>query len=183
MKNHTLKQRFKALFLDYLIILLWMAVLAAVNVILFIVIFDGFPDYLGMFGPFWTQLIFFGVLTLPVGLFLYCSEAGPRHATFGKRKAHLKVVSTDGSWATRKQTAVRTVVKLLPWELSHAFIWQMQYVFYEHGYEAAVPAWIFVGLNVATLMALVYVMLVVVRKDRRSVHDLVAGTKVVSSNK
>jgi uncharacterized RDD family membrane protein YckC len=183
MKISSLRQRFKALFLDYLVILLWMAVLAAVNVILFIVIFDGFPDYLGMFGPFLTQLIFFSILTLPVGLFLYFSEAGPWHATLGKRKARIKVVSTDGSWATRKQIAVRTVVKLIPWELSHAFIWQMQYVFYKHGYEAEVPAWIFVGLNVATLLAMAYVVLVVVRKDRRSVHDFVAGTKVVSNNK
>ncbi len=180
MKTPPLKTRLLALGIDYLVILAYMGLLAIVNVILFAVILDGFPDYLGLLGPVGTQLLFFCLLTLPVGLYLFIAESGRHQATIGKRLTSLRVVRTSGRHATKSQVAIRTIVKLLPWEIAHTFVWQLQYVFYMDGYEAAVPAWIFAGLNAALVFGLVYVALVVWRQDRRSAHDLAAGTKVIA---
>ena len=73
---------------------------------------------------------------------------------------------------------MRTIVKLLPWEIAHTFIWQMQYVFYQSGYEADVPIWIFAGLNVSMILVIIYVAMIALRQDGRAPHDLVAGTRV-----
>ncbi len=51
-------------------------------------------------------------------------------------------------------------------------------LFYANGYEAAPPAWIFIGLNLASVLALIYILMVLVRKDGRTVHDLAAKTVV-----
>lgn len=180
MRISPLKARLLALLIDYLIILAYMALLAAVSAVLFVVVLDGYPDYLGSLGVVGTQLLFFCLLTLPVGLYLFLAESGRRGATIGKQKLGLRVVHVNGRRATKGQVALRTVIKLLPWELAHTFVWQLQYVFYKDGYEAAVPAWVLAGLNAALVLGLVYMALVVWRQDRRSVHDLAAGTKVIA---
>lgn len=51
-------------------------------------------------------------------------------------------------------------------------------LFYANGYEAAPPAWIFIGLNLASVLTLIYILMVLVRKDGRTVHDLAAKTVV-----
>ena len=154
-----------------------MAVIAAAAYTLF-VIRGGFPDYLGTLGPIGTQLLFFLLLTLPVGLYLYFTESSPRHATIGKQKAGLVVVSKNGDTPRKAQTALRTIVKLLPWEIAHTFVWQLQNVFYLHGYEADVPIWIFIGLIASMFLAVIYVAMVAFRRDGRGPHDIVAGTMV-----
>lgn len=75
----------------------------------------GFPDYLGIFGVLGTQAIFFTILTLPVGLYLYLTESSTHQSTLGKRRVGIKVVKVSGSKPSRKNILLRTVVKLLPW--------------------------------------------------------------------
>lgn len=180
MSKPILKKRFLALFYDYLVILGWMAFLAGVSLALYLSL-GSIPDYFGTLGPVGAQLLFFSVLTLPVGLYLFVTEAGKRHATFGKRRTGLTVVGTNGRAPTKVRILVRTIIKLLPWEIAHTFMWQMQFVFYKHGYDAMPDAWIFVGLNVATVLAVMYVAMVVFRRDGRGPHDLIAGTQVVAN--
>src|SRR5665648_1090622 len=139
-------RRLAALLLDYLVIFAWMTVLAVASLTVFLTMGDS-PDVLGAVGPFGAQAVFFTLLTLPVGLYLYLSESGPAQATWGKRRMGLVVRSLDGARPGRGQIAIRTVVKLLPWEISHTLIWQMQAVFHRSGYEAEIPTWIFVGLG------------------------------------
>lgn len=170
--------RLKALFLDYAIILIWMAFIGLISSLLYLAA-GGYPDYLGTLGPFGAQILFFFVLTFPAGLYLYVTESSTRHATFGKRKAGLKVTKTDGGELTKKNILMRTVVKLLPWEIAHTFAWQMQYVFYRNGYDSDVPVWIFIGLQLATVLAVIYVATIAIRRDGRGPHDVAAGTLVV----
>jgi uncharacterized RDD family membrane protein YckC len=71
---------------------------------------------------------------------------------------------------------VRTVVKLLPWEIAHFFVW--------HTVAAAAgdgvfPPWLIAGLIVADLLPVAYVLTVAIEPQRRGPHDLVAGTRVV----
>jgi uncharacterized RDD family membrane protein YckC len=170
-------RRIKASLIDYLVILAWMAIIGLVGLTLSLIT-GGYPDYLGTFGPVGAQIIFFFVLTFPVGIYLYVSEVGTRQATIGKIKVGMRVVTLEGGAPSKISILMRTIVKLLPWEIAHTFIWQMQYVFYQSGYEADVPIWIFAGLNVSMILVIIYVAMIALRQDGRAPHDLVAGTRV-----
>lgn len=172
-------QRVAALLLDYLVILGWMALLAVGSLVVAL-LSGGYPDVLGALGPVAAQAVFFLVLTLPVGLYLYLCESSSAQASWGKRRLGLIVTRTDGERPSRGQIAVRTVVKLLPWEVAHTFIWQMQAVFHRSGYDADVPAWIFAGLNVV-LIAIVVYLATSLLGDRRGPHDRAASTVVTAS--
>src|SRR5665647_2945226 len=148
-------RRLAALLLDYLVIFAWMTVLAVASLAVNLTMGDS-PDVLGAVGPFGAQAVFSTLLTLPVELYLYLNESGPAQATWGKRRMGLVVRSYDGARPGRGQIAIRTVVKLLPWEISHTLIWQMQAVFHRSGYEAEIPTWIFVGLGAVDIAILVY---------------------------
>lgn len=176
-----IRRRFLALLVDYLVILGWMGLIGMVSFVVFRVWLGGYPDYLGMFGPYVTQALFFTILTLPIAIYLYTTESGLQAATFGKRVVGLAVKDQSGIGATRHQIARRTIVKLLPWEIAHTFIWQLMNFFYHHGYETDPPFWILVGLIGAMMLAVVYVLMVFIRHDGRGPHDLVAGTTVFSS--
>ena len=149
------RRRLAALLLDYLVVLTWMVVLAVMSLAVNLTMGD-YPDVLGALGPFGAQAFFFSLLTLPVGLYLYLCESGPAQATWGKRRMGLVVRSVDGARPGRGQVAIRTVVKLLPWEIAHALIWQMQAVFHRSGYTAEIPIWIFVALGAVDVAVLAY---------------------------
>lgn len=170
-------RRVAALLLDYLVVLAWMAVLAAVSLVVFLTMGD-YPDVLGAIGPFGAQAVFFLLLTLPVGLYLFLSESRPAQATWGKRRMGLLVKSLDGGRPGRGQVAIRTIVKLLPWEISHSLIWQMQAVFYRSGYEAEIPTWVFVGLGAVDAAILVYLGTSLFGRQRGP-HDRASRTVVV----
>lgn len=170
--------RIRASFIDYLVIMAWMATIGLAGIVLSL-LFGGYPDFLGSFGPIGTQILFFFVLTFPVGMYLYKTESGHQHATIGKRKTGMQVSGLDGAAPSRRSIFLRTLVKLLPWEIAHTFIWQMQYVFYRSGYEVDVPIWIFLGLNMSMILVIIYVAMIVLRKDGQAPHDIVAKTHVI----
>ena len=58
-------------------------------------------------------------VSLPVWLYFIVFEAGARHATPGKRIFSLEVASLEDEPITLWRIIVRTLVKLLPWELTH----------------------------------------------------------------
>lgn len=82
--------RIKASFIDYLVILIWMVTIGLIGFSLSL-LFGGYPDFLGELGPIGTQVLFFFVLTFPVGIYLYKTESGSRHATIGKQKTDMRV--------------------------------------------------------------------------------------------
>jgi uncharacterized RDD family membrane protein YckC len=167
--------RLAALGLDYLVILGWMAVLAAGSLAIDATV--GLPDVLGALGPIGAQAVFFTLLTLPVGLYLFRTESGPAQATWGKRRMGLAVTSA-GVRPTRTQIGIRTAVKLLPWEVAHTLIWQMQAVFHRDGYGAEVPVWVFVGLSLVNLAVVVYLAMSLTGQHRGP-HDRASRTAVV----
>lgn len=168
-------RRLAALGLDYVVILAWMIVLGVVSTVVFLIRGE-LPDTLGTIGPLGSQLVYFLLLTFVVGVYLYRTESGPHHATWGKRKLGLEVRAADGAAPNRTKILLRTIVKLLPWEGAHFFVWQMMYVYYREGYESTPPAWVVVGLNAVTVAALLYIVLVFV--TGRGPHDAAAGTRV-----
>lgn len=171
-------RRVCASLIDYLAILAWMAIIGLASLAVYLLLGE-YPDFLGMLGPVGAQAIFFFVLTFPVGLYLFFTESGASRASFGKRKMNMQVTDESGEAPTKMSILVRTAIKLLPWEIAHTFIWQMQYVFYQNGYDADVPIWIFVGLNVSTVLVIVYLVMIAIRRDARGPHDIFADTYVV----
>jgi uncharacterized RDD family membrane protein YckC len=134
------------------------------------------PDWMGS-GVARAEIVGFCVLVLPVGLYLYCSESSPRHATVGKRALELVVVSDDERGdVTRFRIAVRTVVKLFPWELAHFFVWHT--VAMASRAQPAFPEWLQAGLVSSLAIPVGYVLVIALRRDGRGPHDLVAGTRV-----
>jgi uncharacterized RDD family membrane protein YckC len=167
LKQHApLTKRFLALWLDYLLILGYMAVLFAVNLLIYLVFLGGIPAYdeLGM------NLISL-TLIVPVILYSILAESGRRHATFGKAKAKLTVVSSAAGPIRLWQIILRNLVKFLPWQLAHIAIFHSMALQWEFS-----PLWTGVMVCVE-LLPFLWVGLLF-RKDRRGIHDLLAKTRV-----
>ena len=118
------------------------------------------------------------VLTVPIILYFALSEASQFQATVGKRLMKVSVVDTSGERAPLKQTAIRAVVKFLPWEFFHTIIWHwegwpsnpapptnIQYV-------AMTAGWLVMGWFVVSLFV----------GSRRTPYDWVAGTVVITKS-
>jgi uncharacterized RDD family membrane protein YckC len=73
--------------------------------------------------------------------------------TIGKRALGLRVIMADGSRVSYKRSLVRAVVKTV----------SLQFL----------PGWLTAAIIVANIA------MVLVRPDRRSIHDMIAGTAVV----
>ncbi|BDI22153.1 RDD family protein [Herbiconiux sp. L3-i23] len=171
-------RRIAALLIDYLLILAWMAVLGLGSLaVLFTT--GSLPNWLAA-GTAVAQLLGFVLLVLPVGVYLFACESGPRQATVGKRALGLAVVrARDAGRPQRWRILVRTVVKLIPWELAHFVVWQT--VAWSTTGETRFPEPLLIGLVVVDLLPLVYVACVAFAPQRRGPHDWAAGTRVIDA--
>jgi uncharacterized RDD family membrane protein YckC len=167
-------RRIAALLVDYALILGWMAVVAAISAGIAVAA-GGYANWLA-WGTTVAQLLGFAVLVLPVGIYLFVTESSARQATVGKRVLRMRVVARDGSRPAAWRILVRTVVKLLPWEFAHFFVWHT--VAAASG-DGVFPPWLIAGLVVADVLPVAYVLTVLIEPQRRGPHDLVAGTRVV----
>lgn len=178
-RSAPLKQRFAALVIDFGIIAAYILLLLAATLAFYSFVLKEIPNLTELFGVVGAQAVGFAALTLPVGCYFFITEASARGASFGKRAAGLRVRAVDGGPAAWHQVAMRTIVKLLPWELAHTFVYQVVY-YSESG--GAVPVWVIAGLVAANVLPLVYVGTVLLGKYRRAPHDLIAKTVVVVSS-
>lgn len=169
-------RRIAALLIDYALILGWVAVVAAISAGIALAT-GGYANWLA-WGVGVAELLGFFVLVLPVGIYLFVSEASARQATVGKRVLRMRVVARDGSRAPAWRILVRTIVKLLPWEIAHFFVWHT--VAAASG-DGVFPPWLIIGLVIADILPVAYVLTVLLEPQRRGPHDLVAGTRVVRS--
>jgi len=171
-------RRLAALLIDYCIILGYMALLAA-TIGLWYLATGTLPDWLG-YGVMTAELLGFLVLVLPVGLYLYFSEASVRQATIGKRALNLVVVSaTTLRRPSRTQIAVRTIIKLLPWEVAHFFVWHT--VAATARGQSDFPLWLEIGLVGSIILPIVYVLMVAFDVRGRGPHDRAARTRVIAA--
>lgn len=122
------------------------------------------------------HLVSFFTLTLPMILYFVFMEHSSRRGTFGKSRLRLRVVSLDGSTADRKHLLIRNAVKFLPWEIAHMTI-HLNPEFITMG-PTTVGAWIG-GVVVPYGLALLFVGLIFLRPDGRTVYEWASGTRVV----
>lgn len=161
-----LKDRFTALLIDYLLILLYLITLAAVIAVFYYLVFDGIPE----FNHLTSQLVAFLTTVLPVTVIFAIMESKPSYGTIGKRKKNIKVIYKNKSF---KSSLIRNAIKFLPWQIGHIGVIAAIYNDYS-------TMWFMVG-NIGFLLAVIYIFMVIFNENHRHIPDIVAGVKVVKS--
>jgi uncharacterized RDD family membrane protein YckC len=171
----NLRLRFVAFLLDYLIIAAYIVVLIVVSVLL------GFGPLRQTFqslfaNPNSGEISAFLLLVLPVILYFALFESSSWQATWGKRKVGLRVMTNHGERLSFGRSLVRSLIKFLPWELTHACLWR-------------IPGWpsnpqtpspiISAGLVLVWVIAGAYVISLLVSKKHQTLYDMIAGSYVV----
>jgi uncharacterized RDD family membrane protein YckC len=171
-KTKLVSGRLKAFGIDYLLILSYILLLSAATLLL------SKMAHLDLkrVSPATAELIGFFTLTFPVILYFTLSEANGRGATIGKNKQNLKVISVDGRSASMIQLFTRNIVKFLPWEIAHYFIYQL---YYFDRIGVSPPARVTVGLICAQALAIIYLLLIFFSKNNRTIYEWISGTRVV----
>lgn len=109
--------------------------------------------------------------SIPAWLYFMLSDHSAAGATVGKRLLRLRVTTETHGPVSLARALLRTAVKLLPWELAHIFGFALAGVV-GPGVQNA-------GLIAANLLVVVYLVVLLLYRGRRSVHDLVVKTQVV----
>jgi uncharacterized RDD family membrane protein YckC len=156
---------------DYVVILGWL-------LLLFLVI--GLPQLLGWWdlasiwsSPLGTDVAITLLTVLPWYLYLVVTESGSRHATWGKRRAGLRVTGEGGTEPGLGAILGRNLIKVLPWQLGH--MGTVRLVTMETPPPFAI--WLDIGSLVPLALIVVPVLF-----GRRGIHDLIAGTDVVPTS-
>ena len=172
MKNSNIINRFKAFAFDYLIIILYSALLFGIS----LSISKIFHLDINNVDPLTGELTGFITLTLPVILYFTLSENSSHAATIGKRKFQLYVAEKNKRKAGFIKLLVRNCIKFLPWELAHFFIYRLIYF---TSAEEQVPGYILTGLIISQALALIYLLFLLFTKNNRSIYELISGTMVM----
>ncbi len=119
-----------------------------------------------------AQLSAFLLLTFPVILYFSILESSVRQATWGKHKMRLRVVDQNGGRISFARAFARTLLKFIPWEISHTIIWEISFspqtnsVLINIGFAVV---YFLIGLNIASLL---------MTKTHQTLYDLLTKTYV-----
>lgn len=163
-------QRITAFLLDYVIILIY---LVAVTLLIWLLNSLFSINDLLFSDRVRAQFVGFLLITLPVALYFAISESSDRQATWGKQRVGLKVTAYNEERISFGRSLARTLLKFIPWELSHTLIWELSFspqaddvlIYYGFGI-----VYLLVGLNIASLL---------LTKKHQTIYDLITKTYVV----
>lgn len=164
MLQRELARRFSALLIDWVLILLYGALLLGGFLAFYFWRYQEIP----LVTETSSHLLAFFTMTLPVVLYCTWSEAHPPYMTSGKRKQQMEV---HHQRAPLRGSIIRNIGKFLPWQLGHMSVIRGMF----QGFEG-VFVWVTYGL--AIFLPILYIGMVLFRKDHRHLPDLLAGTKV-----
>jgi uncharacterized RDD family membrane protein YckC len=119
------------------------------------------------------QVISFTLVTLPITLCFALLESSSWMATWGKRKVGLQVIRADGNRLSFPRSLGRTLLKFIPWELSHTLIWQLRFS------TPAWEPWINAGFVLVWLLIAANIISLWLSKQNQTLYDLVADSYVV----
>ena len=166
-------QRVAAFALDYLIILGYLIGIVALS-LLANQIFNTdswlFTDRVR------AQIVAFLLVTLPVTLYFAVSESSVRQATWGKGRLKLKVINRNGNRIRFWKAFGRTVLKFVPWELSHTLIWQ---IYFSQQRESA---WLNYGFALVYLLLGLNIFSLIITKTNQTLYDLLTSTYVITTH-
>ena len=158
----SVKKRMIEFLFDYLFILTYLVFLFIGSMLIYIIFFNGVPE----FTEIQSQWLVFLTSILPITLlFTYLDYA--KNGSLGKGKAGLELVYQK---KTVQASLIRNTIKFLPWQIGH-----MGTI---HGFYSN-----FDGLSIslsisATLLAVLLLAMTMFRNDKRHLGDLLAHTQV-----
>lgn len=161
--------RFKAFLIDYLFILMYLIFLFIFNVFLFPSLQDLFNGSLIV-----AQFTGFLMVTFPISLYFIISESKMGGQSFGKRKTGIRVVKKNGDTLSLLHATFRTILKFLPWELSHFLVHRLIYIG-----DGEVPIIYYLIGGVIYALMFAYILAAIFTKKKQSLYDLLAKTQVV----
>lgn len=164
--------RFKAFLFDYIFIFIYLLLLFLASAFIFPALQRLFTGSLLV-----SQLVSFIVVTVPVSLYFIISDSTMVGQSFGKKKVGIKVVTKNGASLSLLQSAYRTVLKFLPWEMGH----YVAYRFVLLG-DDPIPSQLYVINGIIYSFILAYLITALVTKNKQTLYDLIAKTFVVKTN-
>lgn len=163
-------QRLGAFALDYLLLLGYLLGITLVFLLLNAV----FPTSAWLFGErIRAQLVAFLLVTLPITLYFAVTESSARQATWGKQKLKLMVSDRAGNRISFWRALGRTLLKFIPWEMTHTLIWQIQFS------QGEPAGWINYGFGLVYLLVGLNIVSLLMSKTKQSLYDWIAGTYVI----
>lgn len=171
----NLRLRVAAFLFDYLIIAAYIIILIIASVLLGLGPLR--QPFQGFFAnPNSGEISAFLLLVLPVILYFALFESSSWQATWGKRKIGLCVINAQGERLSLGRSLVRSFIKFLPWELTHACLWR-------------IPGWPFnpqtpspiisAGLILVWIIVGAYLISLLMSKKHQTLYDMIAGSYVV----
>jgi len=123
-----------------------------------------------------TEVYTLLTISLPIWLYFILTEISPWKATLGKRLLHLQTLdAATHARISLPQSILRTLIKLLPWELAH------------FTNNIPTPMWYTsnpgfrIGFALVPLLVLAYLLVTQFTRSKQAPHDLAARTVVVST--
>lgn len=164
--------RLLAWLVDWLGVLAWVAIVAAVGIPLYL------GGIIGTMPPLWLNLVATVTLVVPVTVVLAGLESSAKEASFGKRARRLNVVSArTGSRMSFRQAIARNALKIaLPWTIGHAAV----YGIVASSGTGAVPISIWVVTAIAYVLPVAYVVSLFLGTGRTP-YDRLCGSVVVTA--
>ncbi|WP_181350884.1 RDD family protein [Thalassobacillus sp. CUG 92003] len=165
----TLMQRIKAFLIDYLLIAAYLTLLFILNIFVFPALQTLFTGSLAA-----AQLAGFFMVTLPVSIYFIISDSVLAGQSVGKKQQRIQVVTEKGEPPSLLRSTARTLLKFLPWELSHFLVYRLV----DLG-DAAMPVlYYLIGFLLYALVFL-YIFTAIFTKKNQSLYDRVANTVVM----
>lgn len=135
---------------------------------------SGFSDSFGL------EAFVLLTISLPSWLYFIVSDATERGATLGKRVLGLRVLGVGQERVGLGRATLRTLIKMVPWELSHTALLVPVPLL---GTGAIPTAEQVVRLVLVYLLLLVYMIVVVRSGGTRGIHDFAARTSVIRNDR
>ena len=158
----SFKKRMIELLFDYLFILAYLVLLFLGSMFIYIIFFNGIPE----FTEIQSQCLVFFTSVFPITL-LFTLLDYTKNGSFGKAKAGLQLIYKK---KTVQASLIRNIAKFLPWQIGH-----MGTI---HGFYSEFDLLSIILSFSATLLAVVLLVMMVFRKDKRHLGDLLAHTQV-----
>ena len=159
--NIRIVDRIKELVIDWLVICVYLIILAIISVSFYMIVFKGIPKVTEL----QSQLI--ATITSVIPIIIIFSILDFKKGSIGKQKVGLKIYFKKREF---KYSVIRNIVKFMPWQIGH-----MATI---HGIYTEFDT-LSIVLQIISLTSLVTMFLMgILRKDERHLGDILAGTQV-----
>ena len=160
--NIRIVDRIKELVIDWLVICMYLIMLAIISVSFYMIVLKGIPKVTEL----QSQLI--ATITSVIPIIIIFSILDFKRGSIGKQKVGLKLYFKKREF---KYSVIRNIIKFMPWQIGH-----MATI---HGIYTEFDSIITIILQIIALALLVTMFLMgILRKDKRHLGDILAGTQV-----